>query len=188
MSIYLTLFIEFFKIGLFAVGGGLATIPFLYDLADKYEWITPEMISDMISVAESTPGPIGINTATYVGFNAGGVPGSIIASLSLVLPSFIIILLISKVITKFQTNPYVISVFSTLRPAVTALILAAGLQVLEMVIFTSGVPALNGNPLAAVNIKTAVLFLALLGLSMKKNFHPIVYIAIAAAAGIIFKM
>ncbi|MDO4482129.1 MAG: chromate transporter [Bacillota bacterium] len=188
MNIYLTLFIEFFKIGLFAVGGGLATVPFLYDLADKYDWITPEMISDMIAVAESTPGPIGINTATYVGFNAGGVPGSIIASLSLVLPSFIIILMISRVITKFQTNPYVISVFSTLRPAVTALILAAGLQVLDMVIFTSGFQGFGVNLVAALNIKTSLLFLALLGISMKKSFHPIIIIATAAAAGVIFKM
>lgn len=188
MSIYFILFIEFFKIGLFAIGGGLATIPFLYDLAEKYEWIYPEMISDMIAVAESTPGPIGINTATYVGFSAAGIPGGIIASLSLVLPSFLIIIIISGMITRFQENLYVISVFSALRPTVTALVLVAGLQVLEMVIFKSGLSELNENIFSAINIKTSVLFLALSAISVKKRLHPIILIALAAACGIIFKL
>ena len=89
------LFIEFFKIGLFSIGGGLATLPFLYSLADKYHWIDSTTISNMIAVSESTPGPIGINMATYCGFKVYGILGAIIASLSLVLPAFIIIILIS---------------------------------------------------------------------------------------------
>lgn len=187
MNIYLILFLEFFKIGLFAIGGGLATIPFLYDLTDKYDWITPEMISDMIAISESTPGPIGINTATYVGYSAAGMAGGIVASLALVLPSLIIILMVARAMTKFKNNPFVESVFTVLRPAVTALILAAGLQVLDLVIFKSGMD-LSAGFAEAVNIKTTVLFLVLMAVSLKSKFHPIVYIGIAATAGIIFKM
>lgn len=192
MSIYLTLFVEFFKIGLFAIGGGLATIPFLYDLTDKYDWITPGMISDMIAVSESTPGPIGINTATYVGYNVAGISGGVVASLALVLPSFLIIIVIARFIAKFQTNPYVVSVFSVLRPAVTALIAVAGLQVLQMVVFKDGsfpgFAAGFGGVTAALNTGSILLFAVLLIVSFKTKFHPIVYIAIAAAAGIIFKI
>ncbi len=192
MSIYLTLFVEFFKIGLFAIGGGLATVPFLYDLTDKYDWITPGMISDMIAVSESTPGPIGINTATYVGYTVAGISGGVVASLALVLPSFLIIMVIAKFIAKFQTNPYVISVFSVLRPAVTALIAVAGLQVLQMVVFKDGIiPDFAkgfGGVSAALNTGSVLLFVVLLIVSFKTKFHPIVYIGIAAAAGIIFKI
>ncbi len=192
MSIYLTLFVEFFKIGLFAIGGGLATIPFLYDLTDKYDWITPKMISDMIAVSESTPGPIGINTATYVGYNVAGISGGVVASLALVLPSFLIIIVIARFIAKFQTNPYVVSVFSVLRPAVTALIAVAGLQVLQMVVFKDGsFPGLAAGfdgVTAALNTGSILLFAVLLIVSFKTKFHPIVYIGIAAAAGIIFKI
>lgn len=187
MSIYLTLFLEFFKIGLFAIGGGLATIPFLYDLTSKYDWITPQMISDMIAVAESTPGPIGINSAVYVGYNAAGIPGGLIASLGLVLPSFIIILIIAKMLQKFRENTYVSAIFSVLRPAVAALIAVAGLQVLKTVVFKADPGA--GSALAdIVDMKSLALFITLLLISFKTKFHPIVYIAIAAAVGIIFKM
>ena len=104
--IYLQLFYEFFKTGLFAVGGGLATIPFLSAMTDKYTWFTKAQLADMIAVAESTPGPIGVNTATFAGYNAAGIPGAIIATLSLVLPSYIIILAISKALQKFRDNKY----------------------------------------------------------------------------------
>ncbi len=188
MNIFLTLFIEFFKIGLFAVGGGLATIPFLYDLADRYDWITPEMISDMVAVAESTPGPIGINTATYVGYNAAGIAGGLVASLALILPSFIIILLLAKTFREFQNNRYIVSVFSALRPAVAALICTAALQVIQNVFFIDGVFTAGGGIISCLNEKSIILFLSLLLLSFKTKFHPIVYIGIAAAAGIVFKM
>ena len=84
--IYLTLFYEFFKVGLFSVGGGVATIPFYMELADKYDWLTTQMLTDMIAVSESTPGPIGINLATYAGFRAAGIPGALVATFSTVLP------------------------------------------------------------------------------------------------------
>ena len=117
MSLLILIF-EFFKIGLFSIGGGLATLPFLYRLADKYPWFSAKQIPDMIAVSESTPGPLGINMATYTGFQHSGVIGSIAATFGLVLPSVIIIILISKVLEKFRSNKYVEYAFYGLRPAV----------------------------------------------------------------------
>lgn len=100
--IYLRLFWEFFKTGLFAVGGGMATIPFLYDISDKTGWFTHTQLADMIAVGESTPGPIGVNMATYVGFTTAGIPGGIIATLGIVTPSVIIILIIARMLKQFR--------------------------------------------------------------------------------------
>ena len=100
--IFLKLFYEFFKVGLFAVGGGMATFPFLTDLADKTGWYTQQQLIDMIAIAESTPGPIGVNTATYVGFTIAGIPGAVIASLGLITPSFLIILIITAIQFSFE--------------------------------------------------------------------------------------
>ena len=107
MSIYFTLFWEFFKTGLFAIGGGMATLPFLSSMAERFPWLTQEQLANMIAVSESTPGPLGINCATYAGYNAAGVPGAIIASVSEVLPSYIIILIISKMLRRFSQSKYV---------------------------------------------------------------------------------
>lgn len=138
--IYLTLFYEFFKIGLFAVGGGLATIPFLMDIADKYPWLTREMLADMIAVSESTPGPIGVNMATYAGFEAAGVAGALTATFSLVLPSFLVILLVARFLQKYNSSPLVQSTFSCIRPAVAGLIGAAGWSVIRVALFTAPPP------------------------------------------------
>ncbi|MBQ9833259.1 MAG: chromate transporter [Clostridia bacterium] len=185
--IFLTLFIEFFKIGLFAIGGGLATIPFLYELAAKYDWLTPSQLADIIAVAESTPGPIGINCATYAGYNAAGVPGAIAATLSLVLPSFIIIVIISKFLSKYNENTLVQRTFSVLRPAATGLIAASGWTVVNDAVFKlSSKTAL----FASTDIKAVILFAVLLIFTNIKKFkklHPLVSIGIAAAVGITFK-
>ena len=125
--IYLRLFWEFFKTGLFAVGGGLATLPFIYDMSDRTGWFTYQQIADMIAVSESTPGPIGVNTSTYVGYITGGLPGSIIATLGLVTPAVIIILIIASCLKKFRENRFVDHAFYGLRPASTAMVAAAGL-------------------------------------------------------------
>ena len=109
--IYFLLFIEFFKIGLFSVGGGLATIPFLYDLANKYTWFDHNMLTDMIAVAESTPGPIGVNMATFAGFHSAGILGGIIATLGLILPSIIVIIIIANFLNKFKESKAVDSAF-----------------------------------------------------------------------------
>ena len=109
--IYLRLFYEFFKVGLFSVGGGLATLPFLYDISDTTGWFTHGQLADMLAISESTPGPIGINMATYVGFTTGGIPGAVIATVGIITPSIIVILLIAKFLQAFRDNKYVKGAF-----------------------------------------------------------------------------
>ncbi len=188
--IYLTLFYEFFKAGLFAVGGGLATIPFLSAMADKYPWLTHAQLADMIAVAESTPGPVGINCATYAGFNAAGVPGALMATFALVLPSFIIISIIARAIAKYKDSALVSDAFGGLRPAASGLIASAAWGVMAGVLFTF--TAFEQNGLWGVfNLPELALFAVLMILSnIKKlsDLHPLIYIALAAAVGIIFGM
>ena len=105
MNALLRLMFEFFKTGLFSVGGGLATLPFLYEMSDKTGWFTHADIADMIAISESTPGAIGINMSTYAGYKTAGIPGGILASLSLAAPSVIIILIIARFLKKFRDNP-----------------------------------------------------------------------------------
>lgn len=186
--IYLTLFYEFFKTGLFSIGGGLATLPFLYDMADKYPWFDRSTLADMIAVSESTPGPIGINMATYAGFNAAGILGSIVATFALVLPSILVIIIIAKFLNKFSENIYVKSSFYFLRPAVTALIAAAAFEVLKISIFTFNKYVETGSILNILNLRNTLLFGILLFLTNKYKKHPLVYIAGAAVVGIIFKL
>ena len=127
--IYAILAWEFFKIGLFAVGGGLVTVPFLYDLTTQYNWYTAQELTDMIAIAQSTPGPVGINMATYAGFNAAGWRGGIVATLSEVLPSMVVIYLIARLLTEWNENQYIKRILAAVRPAVLALILYAGWQI-----------------------------------------------------------
>lgn len=184
---YLLLFLEFFKIGLFSVGGGLATLPFLYNLADKYTWFDRALLADMIAISESTPGPIGVNMATYAGYHAGGVLGGIIATIALVLPSIIIIIYVAKFLGKFNENKYVQSAFYGLRPAVTALIAVAGFEVLKISVLNIQRFMTTNRILDIINIKSAILFLILLYITNKKNTHPILIIGISAIIGILFK-
>ena len=130
--IYLSLFYEFFKAGLFAVGGGLATIPFMKEISLKTGWFTLSQLTDMIAVTESTPGPMGVNCATYVGYETAGILGGIIATLGLIAPSIIIIIIISKILEKFRNNKYVDAAFFGLRAASVALIADAGVSVAEL--------------------------------------------------------
>ena len=123
--LYLQLFWEFFKTGLFAVGGGLATLPFLQDMAERTGWFTHAQLADMLAVSESTPGPIGINMATYVGFTVAGIPGAVIATIGEVTPSIIVILIVAAMLTKFRNSKYVENAFYGLRPASSGLIGAA---------------------------------------------------------------
>ena len=137
MSLYLRLFWEFFKTGLFAVGGGMATLPFMYDISDKTGWFTHSMLADMVAVSESTPGPIGVNMATYVGFVTGGIPGAVVATVGLVTPSVIVILLIARVLKAFRENQYVDAGFYGLRPCSIGLIAAAGVLVIKLALFNT---------------------------------------------------
>ena len=185
--IYLTLFYEFFKVGLFSVGGGVATIPFYMELADKYDWLTTQMLTDMIAVSESTPGPIGINLATYAGFRAAGIPGALVATFSEVLPSFIILVLIAKALERDKENALVSSTFSGIRPAVAGLIAAAGWSVMRVALFTAPSGSSLFTTLLSCDIKWLVLFCALLALMQikpLKKLHPIVYIVFSAVVGI----
>ena len=200
MMLYLRLFYEFFKTGLFAVGGGMATIPFLYDMADKYpDWFTRNDVANMIAVGESTPGPIGVNMATYVGYitggNVGGLPaailGAVVATLGLITPSIIVILIIASFLKSFRDNRYVDSAFYGLRPASTGLIAAAGLSVVVSNLFFAD--ALDqGFSLAVFNWKGWILAVVLWVLTNKvkqtKKLHPILFILASAVVGIVFQM
>lgn len=184
MITLITLFFEFFKTGLFAVGGGLATIPFLTVMTQKYDWFTPQQLTDMIAVAESTPGPIGVNTATFAGFRAAGIPGAVIATLGLILPSFLIILFIARALQKYKSNHLVQNAFSGLRPASTGLIAAAGWSVLSTAL--SGVDIMG-----AVSLPSLLLFAAIMILSnikKLKSLHPAAFIGLAAVVGIVVGM
>ena len=195
--IYLQLFWEFFKTGLFAFGGGMATIPFLYDLSDKTGWFTHTDLANMIAVGESTPGPIGVNMATYVGFVTGmkdaGIPtailGAVTATIGLVTPSVIVILIIAAILKSFRDNKYVNSAFYGLRPASTGLIAAAGISVImSTMVIIGGVT----EHTFSLNWKGLVLAAALWVLTnvvkKTKKWHPIVFIGISALVGIIFQM
>ena len=186
MNELLTMCIEFFKTGLFAVGGGMATIPFLYNLSDSTGWFSRNDLANMIAVGESTPGPIGVNMATYVGFSSFGVLGGLLATLSLVLPSLVIIMFIAKAMDKYQKNPLVQNMFAFMRPAVAGLIAAAGFAVLKIALFREAETFLGSISWIAV----ALFALLLWAIHFKplKKLHPIVFIAVGAVAGILLSM
>jgi len=180
----LVMFLEFMKTGLFAVGGGMATIPFLYEMARNYTWFSEGSVADMIAISESTPGPIGVNMATYVGFNAYGIAGAVTTTIGLVLPSVIIMFIISNFLSKFGESKIVKNAFYGIRPAVAAMILLAATEIFKVTLFTSIDFSAVSAFFACINYK-AVVLLAVLLIAMKiKNFHPIVYIGAAAAVGI----
>lgn len=188
--ILLRLFFEFFKTGLFAVGGGMATLPFMYDISTRTGWFTHGMLADMIAVSESTPGPIGVNMATYVGFETAGIPGAVIATLGLVTPSIIIIILIARALKAFRENPYVEAGFYGLRPCSVGLIAAAGFLVVKLALFNTERYAVSGQIFDLFNFK-AILFAAVLLVCTRcvkklKGLHPIVFILCSAAVGIVF--
>lgn len=199
MSVYLRLYWEFFKTGLFAVGGGMATLPFLKDIGQSTGWYTYTDLMNMLAVSESTPGPIGINMATYVGFTVGGIPGAVIATLGEVTPSIIVILIVAMMLKKFRDNRYVNMAFYGLRPASTGLIGAACVAVVLEVMTGIKVLAADG---ALVNtfrlagealikwpgvLLAAVLIVLTNFVKPVKNWHPIVFIAFSAVVGIVFR-
>ena len=189
--IYLQLLWEFFKTGLFAVGGGMATVPFLSEIAERTGWFTQEKLADMIAVGESTPGPIGVNTATYVGYTVAGVPGGIVATLGLVLPSFLIILIIAAFLKAFRTNKYVERVFYGIRPASVAMIAAALVALLRICLVHTGAFAASGRVGDLLDWRGLALFAAVWVLSAfvkpTKKLHPIVFIGASALVGIVFR-
>ena len=191
--IYLRLFFEFCKIGLFSIGGGLATIPFLTDLGERTGWFTSGDLANMIAISESTPGPMGVNMATYVGFSSGGVLGGVIATLGLIFPSVVVILIIAKFLQKFRQSKAVDGVFYGLRAASVALITAAMLQVAKIALmFHEVLLPERGVVKTELFYWPAILLAAVIFVLVKftplKKLHPICFIALAAVVGIIFKL
>lgn len=187
MMTLLRLFLEFAKTGLFSVGGGLATLPFLYEMSDATGWFSHADIADMIAVSESTPGAIGINMSTYAGFKTMGVPGGLIATVGLALPSIIVILIIARFLNKFRNNPLVEGAFYGLRPASIAMITAAGLNVAKVALVNLNAYGLSGN-LGDMFIWKAIILAVLIFIGQKKlKWHPVVFIAISAVVGILFQ-
>ena len=189
--IYLQLFWEYFKTGLFAVGGGMATVPFLEDISARTGWFTPAQLADMLAVSESTPGPIGVNMATYVGYTTAGFPGALVATLGLITPSVIVILIVAAFLKSFRENKYVDRVFYGIRPASTALIASAGVSVLSICMLDLHAFRAGGKIFELIDPKAVLLFLLIWVLTnlvkKTKKFHPLVFIALAAVAGIVFK-
>ncbi len=183
IELLITMAFEFFKTGLFAIGGGLATIPFLTELGEKYGWFTTETLSTMIAVSESTPGPMGVNMSTYAGYHNAGIIGAIISTLSLVAPSVIVICIIAKYLKKFKELEIVDEIFRGLKPAVVAFIIAACLNLFITTLFDPS----KGLSFELINYKTWLLFLALYCFKFKfKDLHPIFIILIAGFCGVIF--
>ena len=183
--IYLQLFWEFLKIGLVAVGGGMATLPFLQDLAEKTGWYSQSLITDMIAISESTPGPIGINMATYVGCNVAGFLGGVVATMGEILPAIVIVVTVSRYLEKFRGSKLVDAAFYGLRPAVTGLIAAAGISVVQVAMFHFDLYRQTGVLMDAFDLKKIVFFVVAFAAIKKFKLHPVVYIACAAVVGIL---
>lgn len=198
MMTYLRLFWEFFKAGLFAIGGGMATVPFLQDISSKTGWYTAGQLADMIAVSESTPGPLGVNMATYVGYTVGsgvmgvggGILGAVTATIGLVCPSVICILIIAYFLDKFRTSKLVDNTLYGLRPTSVALISAAGIEIMIYALFKMG--SIFDLSSFVLDVKGIILFvLVLIGtryVPKLKKLHPVVFIAAAAVYGIVLHM
>lgn len=190
--IYLRLFWEFSKVGIFSIGGGLATLPFLYSLGAKTGWFGTADVANMLAVSESTPGPIGVNMATYVGFDCGGVLGGVVATLGLVTPSVIVIVLIAMALQAFRTNKYVDAAFYTLHPASTGLIAAAGWSVFALVLVNLDAYRASYQLADLLQWKNLILFAVIWVLTNLvkplKKLHPVVFLALAAVVGIVFRL
>lgn len=180
----LLLFYYFFTTGLFAIGGGLATIPFLYHIGEVTNWYSAIDVANMIAIAQSTPGPTGINMATFVGYKQFGLLGSVVGPFSIVLPSVIIVLLISKILDQFRDSTLVQSIFYGLRPASAGMVLAAAFEVIRISLF---IPE-RAWSWEMIRFPAVLLALLVFGLYQWKKWHPIVLISFAAICGIIFKI
>ena len=185
IELFLTLCFEFFKTGLFALGGGLATIPFLYEMMDRYHWFTTEMLMNMIAVSESTPGPMGVNMATYVGYIAanGSILGGIVTTLSLVAPSVIVVTIVAHFLQKFKDSKVVQDAFYGLRPAVCAMIASTGLGIIITTLFNNGEISLD---ISWINVVLCVIIY--LFHEKFNKLHPVFIIIICAALGVVLKL
>ncbi|MBR1460362.1 chromate transporter [bacterium] len=170
IKLLMQIFLQFFHIGLFSFGGGYATLPFLFDVAEKFHWFTINQLTDMIAISSITPGPVGVNMATFTGFATSGILGALIATFAIMLPSFIIVSIVYKILDKFKSNSYVKSVVSSLKPAGCALLCAVGIKL----IFTSHLKLIG---LIILGIFVICGFI--------KKRDPIFYLGISAILGFI---
>ena len=168
--LYLKLFLQFFHVGVFSFGGGYATLPFLYDIAEKYHWYSAKQLTDMLALSSITPGPVGVNVATFAGFTTSGILGALIATTSIILPSFIIVNIVSKALDKFRTNKYVKGAIRGLKAAGCALLSAVGIKLL----FTSN-----------LHLFGTILLISLLVMSFIKKRDPLFYLGVSAVAGLV---
>lgn len=187
--ILLRLFFEFAKIGLFTVGGGMAAFPFLLELAQRTGWYTQGQLVDMVAISESTPGPIGINMATFTGFVTAGVPGAVLATLGMIFPTVILVVVVARFLQTFRNNRLVLGAMYGLRPASTGLIASAGLSVVLLSLVNTA--ALEAHAWASVvEAKSAVLAAVLLVFTNlvrpTKDLHPVLFIGASAVLGIVF--
>ncbi len=198
MMVYIKLFFEFFKTGLFAIGGGMATLPFLKAIGESTGWYTNVELMNMLAVSESTPGPIGINMATYVGFKVAGIPGAIVATIGEITPSIVVIILVAAILNKFKNSKLVGDVFYGLRPASSGLIGAACVTVVLQVLTTISIANSSEGIINTFTIQpdtyvvilpaillAAVLLVATNWIKPLKKLHPIVFIAFSAVVGVI---
>lgn len=180
---------EFFKTGLFAVGGGMATFPFLQKMSENYGWFSQEELLNMIAVSESTPGAIGINVASFAGYKVYGIIGAVLATISLITPAIIIILIISRGLERFKKSLMVKNMFETIRPATAGLILGAMLNVMILSLFNVKLYEETGNFIDLFQILQVLIFVGFLLILRKyKKIHPLVIIAVGAILGIVFKL
>lgn len=194
---YLRLFWEFFKTGLFAIGGGMATLPFLKNIGLATGWYSQTDLMNMLAVSESTPGPIGINMATYVGFTVAGIPGAVIATVGEVTPSITVILIVAAMLAKFRDSKLVSNALYGLRPASTGLIAAACIDVVLQVLLRASSSTVSGSIMKGFSLVgslnwpglalAAVLLVVTNWVKLTKKWHPIVFIGLSAAVGVVFR-
>jgi chromate transporter len=176
----LFMFVTFCRIGFFAVGGGLATLPFLFEIADSSNWLSREEVGNMLAVAQSLPGAIGVNLAAYTGFRYAAIPGGYLAALGLVFPSIVVITIVAKMLQAFKESVIVQRLFSGFRPAAAGLLSAAGFSAIALSLYNPEAPLWY----ELIRWREALLFLVLFILVFKLKKHPIVYIIAAGAAGV----
>jgi len=180
----LLLYVEFFKTGLFAIGGGLATLPFLFEMAEKYDWLNSLMVGNFLAIAQSSPGAVGVNMAAQTGFASTGIAGAFTAALALISPAIIIICLTAKALAKVKDNKIADSVFTGLRPSAAGLLAAAAIGALKIALYNS--EAISWYQL--IHVKELIIFLAILIAVYKFKLHPVIYIVIGAVVGVLFKL
>jgi chromate transporter len=185
----LYLFATFFRTGLFAVGGGLATLPFVFEIADNSGgWLTREMVGNMLAVAQTSPGAIGANLSAYVGIRYAGISGAYAAALGLIAPSIVIIIIIARMLKAFKENPIVKSLFAGFRPAAAGLLSAACFGAIALSLWNANAQSATPAWYELLRWKEALIFAVLFFLIYKFKKHPVIYIFAAGLAGVVLKL